>query len=45
MIKERVKIASKMITMGMDDATILKITKLDKSQLESLKNMNHNKKK
>ena len=45
MIKERAKIASKMITMGMDDATILKITKLDKNQLESLKNMNHNKKK
>jgi predicted transposase/invertase (TIGR01784 family) len=45
MIKERAKIASKMLRNGIDDATILKITKLDKNQLEILKNKNENKKK
>jgi predicted transposase/invertase (TIGR01784 family) len=38
--KERIKIAQKMLKNGIDDATILKITKIEKKDLEQLKKKN-----
>jgi hypothetical protein len=35
--KERLKIANKMLRNGIDDNTILKITNIDKKELEQLK--------